>query len=947
MDNDVDAAPDWAEPYSMAKAYTLLYNTLAVRNSPYLPAQMDEAVWRLVYGVAAARPRHLCWAAARANNRESRAFAYAERRTTARRRAHEAELRTRIATLRDSADLGSAVRSRMVERARDELRRLEQPVGERFPRPPRTEHRELGGRSFEVQHHDAYLCGMHSLNNVANRVLLSPPDLLHAVELLRPLEPRFASYEELALAALREGIFLVPVKLTEPADLNPLDCAEPAPRTKFFLELLEEAGGMIVFQPSAPPALGHFVSLVHAPHAADINDEWAVYSTDAVVARGACAADALDRYIVDAMFGSRAARAARGANRESRRESAATAAGVGAPPELQFVGLLPLSLGALVDDATQVRPLAELDERARERVFVLRTLLRRSLSEMRLESAGDLTLPPPVAPGAFDTMCQFFAANRAHADDELHFDGLDVANVASFVTTRVTVDANINKAMNALAHRVLLELDSAAPWAAAEARADALATLVELRSYLRSLPALGLLFSMRESFGKFSRMLSNRRWFRYLVLQLALTAAIETLRVGRADVVPRRVFVLLCFVGFTNLQSAGVKLAAAPALVRLYARLGDGTDGAARAALLPLDDAPANIAELARSAPATQRGTLVSLLVNCSYDASLWLLRAIERARMPALPCNAGLAPLFALDDAAARRRVADQLPGGRPLAARDDSSIAYDQLSGFVTLLRMTLFAMPFECNDHALVERYAPPVRAARAVTPELGAHYHDAACRFVREATAAGHVDAERARRVVDALAFDARFADADWPETAGAAHSSARSLDDERRPRYAERLAQFGIDEAYRQTFGAFRLSADRRAPITDNAERVPLPRTAGSWIATRPRIQAGSLLATAPLSALPTLAQAERESTRFALDDEDPVAYHRTAARSKRAYEAPKLTPAVFGSSSESGDDSASGSFKRRATAEQLSTSMSRVSTDLGLDRLAIGAPAVK
>jgi len=867
--------PKWAEPKAMARTYALLYNTLLVCNAPYMMSQMSEDVWRLVYGSASCRPRHMSWAKARDDNRESRAFVYAERRTTAQQLARQRELRVRIATLRDSVDLTGAVQERMVERAREELRRVERPTAERFPRPPRDTHAALANRSFQIQHHDAYLCGMHSLNNVANCVLLSPPDILQTVELMRSLEPRFAAYEELALAALREGIFLMPVKLTDPSDLNPLDYSESAPRSKYFLDLLEEAGGMVVYQPSAPPALGHYVSLVYVPEAEDPDSEWVVYSTDHVVARGATAADALDRYILSVLYGAQFGKDAEygtGDTRERRRQEAAARCGV-RDAQKNFVGLLPIALDALVDDSTQVSLMADLSDKRRERIYVLRTLVRRALSEMRVQGSGDLTLPPPISPGNFDAMAQFFAINRVHSDDELHFDGLDVANVASFVTVRFTADQTINKAMDALARRALLELDSSAPWSALEARDDALATLVELRSYMRSMPVLGLFFAMRDNFGKFSRLMSNRRWFRYFVLQLAITGLIETLRAGRGALVPVRIVVLLCFVGFCNLQAAGVRLAATPAIVRLYARVGELGDE--RHKLLPLDDAPPNIGELVRRSPATQRGPLFSLLINCSYDASLWLLQAIERARLPQLPCNATLAPLFAIGESD-RERVSQQLPSAQRVAERDDSSIAYDQLSSFVTLLRVTLFALPFEHIDNTVVQKVATAVRSGTPTHTQLVSQMHEAASRFVREATTERLMAPERARDLVDALAFDARYTDderqADAAEWTGDAE--ARSLDSETKPRYTERLAQFGIDEAYRQTFGAFCLSADRRTPITDNVERLPLPRVPGNWLTARPLVHESVLLACAPLHVLPTLAQVERESSLFALDSSD-------------------------------------------------------------------------
>jgi hypothetical protein len=850
-----DTAPAWCSVYNMNATYALLYNTLSVRGAPYLPAQMSESAWRLVYGEPSVRNRSLCWADA-----NKRPFSYAARRLTESARAAAEQVRQRISALRSSVDIEGGARERMLAKETLVLNRITAPSPERYVRPPRDTHAQLDNTSFEMQVNDMHLCGLHALHNVAGRVLLSPPDLMSAIELLRPLDTRFASLEELSLAALREGIFLLPVKLTSASDLNSLDFAEREPRNKFFAELLEEARGMILFQRSALGGADHYVSLVHVPESEDPDDEWVVYSFDRVVARGPTAADAIDAHICATLSGTLGGAPASTIGSTKRRETrrAELEASVASRGErLSFVGLLPMSLMPLVDDALQNRRFAELSERERERVYILRTFMRRSLSEMRVSGANgaDFTLPPPVSPVNFDATCQFFACNASHDDDELHFDGLDRTNVASFVTTRFSVDEAMNAGANQLAKQLLEQRDCSggARWSP-EAREEVRLTLRHMRSHLRTLPALALLFGMRGNQRKFARLLSNRRWFRYFVVQCAVTSLAAALE-RPGSPVPERELSLLCFVAFINLQATGVKLLSTPYILRLYAALADRDE---RDNILPLGSAPANIVETLQSGDVSPRSPLAALLFNCVYDSALWLLQAIERARLPHLPFNGALAHLFALD------------PKARAAVASDDNaSPAYDSLASFVILLRSTLFCMPFEGNDFALVKLCAPQQSVSERAPDHLGVHYNESACRFLAESAAL--LEPETALDFIDSLAFDAAYADAkDWRHVEATASIIAlRSLDDERKPRFAERLAQCGFVEVYEQVFGALTTCPDSRETLVGNLDRLPLPSVHGQWMATRPRVDPSVQLATRPIATLPTRQESALEVARFA------------------------------------------------------------------------------
>lgn len=876
MRENAERVPEWAEPAQMCATYALLYNCIHIYNAPYLPAVMEKELWRLVYGSAAARPRSLCWAYSYGNRVEARAFQYSRQRMTANERVEEQVVRGRIEALLASPDLDPVTKRRMLEHEKLELEHVLHPPPVMFQRPPRTMHREFarGRRSFEAQYHDAYLCGMHSVNNVANSVLLSPPDLMQAIELLRPLDTPFASSEELALALLREGVFTLPIKLTDVGDLNPLDPDERFPKRKFCLELIEKAGGLIVFQPSPPPALGHFVALVHDPPAegASLLDEeneyeWCVYSISRIVAHGATAADALDDYIFSILAADTADQrlvdeANRLTDREKRRLCVLNEATIS---PLQFIGLLPISLRAIHDDATRARQFSELPQEEVEWLYILRSIVRRSLGEMRVgetedaDGARDISMPPPIAPGCFDTICQYIACSVARADQEGEekesdsaspsatatngvFDGMDAVNVASLISVRFTTDLTINRAVEAIADSLRKRSTNGKA---------ILAILVELRSYMRELPALGLLFTMRDNFGKFCKMISNRRWLRQFAVTVCATRLIETLRrAPTIDNTLRRLLILFCFVAYANLQGSGVKISSMPAFEYLFTHL-VSVSAEELVHYLPLECAP----------PGLTRKKLGLFLLSHSYNATLWLMHACDMARLPAdLLVNL---EMFS---------VTDNDP------ALDDLSDAYDERAVFVALLRQTLFMMPGEQNDFGFIERAMPAQRPSDATHEAIAVHCNRRGQEFLAAMT-----DRDLAIYYTDRLAFDWRFIE----DAEAASKTEHIHFADDMNPRFVMRMFEWGVPEVIRQTFGVFITNADSRTPIVNNIDRLPLPSVPGNWLHARPRCTPDVWLSTAPLRVLPTISEADRESIHYGnsrtteranivlLDEDDP------------------------------------------------------------------------
>ena len=844
----------------MNSTYALLYSTLVVCNAPYLPSQMEPELWRLVYGTAAARDRSMSWAYASGDNAEARAFCYTPQNKTREILQQEKTAKARIALLRASTDICGDDRKREVERERYMLDALRRQPNERFQRPPRVTLPEYRGRSFEVQEHDAYLCGMHALNNVANSVLLTPPDLLQAIELCRPLDSRYASWEEMCLAGLREGVFLLPLRLSDVSDLNPLDETEALPARKFCLELIKRAGGLVVFEPSESVATGHYVSLIYTRGAEyeagteqdeedDQDRDWCVFSMDEVVSNGRTAADALDNYFFETMSLGIDKHVVTAAKAETQREKrrGMLRDGTACWDPLHFVGLLPISLDLLLQDATH-GPRLDKSKADIEWLHILRTVVRRALSEMRVEKTRDgrdVNMPRPVSPGNFDVMCDFVVANSvdhdaedSDVDEKTRFDGLDTINAASVMFVRYNVDEEINRAVDELASLILRSSSEN------DVLGETRLLLVQLRSSLLTLPALGLFFAPKDNFDKMTRLVSNRRWLRYLAVVLGCTWLVE--RIDETASLPLQQLALFCFTGYCSQQTGGVKLASWPGIRDLFLSL-----ATRRRELLPLDSVPRNVAQVALEAEVGVRTPLASLLLRSSYDLVLWFLNACAP-----LPIN--LKPFKIVDGSLV-----------------DDKSQMFDEQAHFIVLLRRSLFNLPFENNDHAQIDNWMPPQPADTITMPAIVDHFIVAACALV-----AGNL--RDCASYIDVLGFDSRFAPRVGEErvdylarTAPLANDlSVHVLEDNKKPRFVERMMQEGVSSFYARTFGALNIRADDRLPITDNLDRLPLPKVPGQWMSTRPYIRKSARLCMAPLHHLPLLQQSIRESTRFALDEDE-------------------------------------------------------------------------
>ncbi len=808
----MSSVPLWADPEMMTATYALLYNVHVCCGAPYLPSLMEERVWRLVYGDAAVRPRNLCWAYASGDadsEMETAAFVYKKQRSTPDERSRMRSLRTLIGELRSNgADLEARALQHQITRAQRELAQLEKGGDtEFFLRPARTIERKFAGgqRAFEAQVHDGYLCALHAFNNVANSVVLSPPDLLQSIELLRSLTTRFASTEELMLAALREGVFLLPLKVSTAAELGALDRDQPFPRRKYALELIERAGGMIILQKRPEPNPGHFVALVHDSAAATADEEndyeWAVYSYDRIVAHGPTAADAIDEFVFGVLAEAcedddAVERAYALPTREERRRALEKGRGGGDSQATFFIGLLPVCLEALCEDSQQSVRFENLDADAAAWRYMLRSIVRRSLSEMSVVSYGDadecdLKVAEPVSPATLDAIWMLFSDSaRARVPEQLRFDGMDGVNAASAIAVRLSVDEQLNAVAEQLARAVLV--------ADADAARD---VLTQTRSMLRELPALGLLFTMRDNFRKFCRLVDNTHWFRLLALSLSTTSILSVLAAAAGAGSTSRdswrsLTVLFVRLAHSDLRTLGVNMSSTPATSKLYDRSLD------------------------------------------TYDLALDLLRqcaTVGRAPLPSLE-------LFERGES-------------------DDGDTSSE--ATFVALLRQTLFSMPFENNSFGIIERIAPeqphnaPTRAA------IAAHFSSTARHFV------GAVyRRDMALALVDALAFDPRFAGTpeELDEATRETHETHR-LDDDWRPRFVERMVQIGIPTVHRYTFGALITQPDERAPILTNIERLPLPSLPGRWMSTRPLLTPEVFLETAPLTVLPDLREAGRESLR--------------------------------------------------------------------------------
>ena len=860
---------EWADPSAMNLTYALLYNTIDATDAFYLPNQLDERMWQSVYAPSV-RNRRLCWA-----DGSPRAFDY---------RPQQAAPEIASATSNEKND-GSRKRA-IVDRPRRSIRPTTAPIN--FTPPVRN--RDSGtGRSFEVQHNEGFLCPLHTLNNIANSVLLSPPDMLQAIELVRTLEPNIASLEELSLAALREGVFLLPIALTDASALNPLDAEQTYPELKFFLTLLEEARGMIIYTPAHGFGyVGHFVSLVYAEPGEgglDPSRRWLVYSTSSVVARGTTAAEALDKYILmNLSTGSSSDEKTREERRRRLQES-------NIDPQ-HFIGLLPLPIHLLWDDAMAGRDREERAARMPEdeylRMIVLRTLLRRSLGEMRVQpnelGLNDITMPKPVSPNSVDELAQFMQrlTSRIERDGSMVwnsvFDGFDQTNVASFILRRHDVDVRMNKDAETLALLLLREYDNG--WSAdpipivdgsdvlidattrysyentrySKERPNFETVLGNLRRMMREPDGgIGLMFSgvtgdeRGEMFSKFVRLLPNRRWLRYLVIDIvasALDTHVRRLNQSRRfplGVAARRVMVLLTICAFTSLRYAGVNPSSTPNVVRLL-----NVVRASRTEMLPVGSLPDMLEEPVRRGSTDTGSPLVKLMLNGGYEWYLWLWQAAIDAGLPGLD-QMQLEPFWTFG--------AYELDDRPPF---DDNTAMYDRMFTFVRQLRTTLFRIPAADEDFRIIRDYFYEQDARQRTRVVIAEHFHVVATTFVTAAVSDRLLpDVQTAQSWVDFLAFDGRYGaldDVGWRTAAG--DVASHLLENNLRPAFIERAAQSGFVIIRRDVFGPLQTVADTRTPITTNMERLPLPNQPGNWRSTRPVVDARVRLCTSVMSALP-------------------------------------------------------------------------------------------
>jgi hypothetical protein len=443
--------------------------------------------------------------------------------------------------------------------------------------------------------------------------------------------------------------------------------------------------------------------------------------------------------------------------------------------------------------------------------------------------------------------------NETDADEAAHFDGMDETNVASVMCVRFTVDELLNGVAEALARALMAPQLEAAP---------ILETLKEVRSWLRSMPALGLLFTMRENFRKFSRMISNRRWFRLLALNVAVTRLIGSLQQNPViDLERRHLIVLFACVACSKLESAGIKMSSMPAMEQLAHQFSIA-DRARLAEMLPLNSAPEQLE------PLFDTKRIKSALFIYNYDVSLWLLRACEVAGLPGAQTLPKLNMFETHDD------------------SLDDGSAAQDRKATFVILLRETLFAMPFEGNNFALIEASIPQQKANAPTQRSVVAYFNARA----REFCDAMH-EREHALSLIDTLCFDPRFA---YSETLAEAAADLQThvLDDDYKPRFLERMVQEGVPQVYRATFGAVNAQPDARTPIVNNIDRLPLPKIPGNWLSARPRTHSSTWLCTAPLSALPQVSQVDCESSLYVIEEEEEddadASWHTANVIGKRA-----------------------------------------------------------
>lgn len=810
----------WSFPEDMHCTYAFLFDAareLRVRLAPDL--------WRLVYNCAAARSREVAWLDT---------IGYTRRHLLVAENRVQAEYEQRMCDLEENKiALDEQALSEATRRQEKAIRLLKMRIARNRLmsfEPPFFTTDAVSGAPFEVQS-DSFYCAVHALNNVARSLLFTPPDMLAAIECTRTLDERCASPEDVMLMALREGVFLLQVSLTH------IDDADQLSDGRNFAALLQSAGGMLIYQPSGTGVgTGHYVPLVR------VRDQWLIFSGESVLERSPSASAALHAYIastfdIDVPPGTSAVAA--------RRNAAALS---GDDAELPFIGLLPIGLDCLWHKAVADKKNAEgstvpaaaagtgESEAVVQKTILARTLLRRSLSEWRLQAANDgavhedMWTATPMSPCAIEEIGSIIQYDPQ--PPTVRCTGLETINVASFIGSRHEVYRELNRYAGRLAHSVMDGRYSVT-----------LDMLRQLRSYLRAPPALDCLFGMDGALaastddrtmpgigvrGNFvSALMSNRRWLRLVALSLVSDAVLthtEEVEKGALTGHLFRIVVLLGALCYTNMTAYGVT--APPALASVWAGISTPENWQAS---LPCDN---GMPDAIRRTFFGRAGGLASMCSFVSYDATLWLLSSALGLR--------GFAINGALLDAL-------RMPEG---SGADDNRLQFDQKAAFVGALRSTLFRLPLAGVES---ERVAVTLREQWCFgTPELAQHNRTAANDFIAECDRLFDYEDWRstATDAIDVFAFHVEYLN-------NASHERLLLTEsDLGRPRFLARAAQSGFVYMHNRSFGRIDSVArahDRR-PALNNAERIDEPQTADVWYTGRVRDTAPRL-AVAPLTHL--------------------------------------------------------------------------------------------
>lgn len=916
----------WNNPAVMIRVYSYLYNTI-----DSLGVQMDAGLWLKVYGEPPYRNRQLNWSSIA----DARQMQFVPRYQVAPASASSSTRRTDAYDFYDNSAL--VVASVGMKRPFDfasstaafvappRVACFEQNNG--FFDPPQTMYDHALRRSFAMQH-DGFLCAIHSLNNVSNRMAFAPPDTLGVIDMLRPLGNCYAQLEEVIVAALREGIFLVQIRLTSASDLIPLHDDSEFPANKTCLRLLKRAGGMLVFQPP-----GHFVSLVYSEEPGVAPSQcWGVYDSRAVVARGPTAATTLDNFIFRRNI------AGISDQRAIARELAKRQAKQRSDFDTLYIGLLPISLEALLDDGIGDDPSSGGDSSSdQDAVYqrllekrLIRSLLRRSLSETMVikslliaqsesnQQEYEINVPLPLQPSAIDSIVRDIDSND--------LTGSEQTNPASLYATRFSIDQSLNDIFDELAAPVLQYFLGGKTLFWRRQLAD---TLNRARGVLDSAPGSGLFFTSvaqnEQSLRQFLRLHSNRRWFRYFVLYICCSSIVDYIgtkpeipippgtpesRNPRKNpendrwylkTIPSQIFpllILVCMVGYTNLTTLGNPDERTPNIGRLFDYLYNERE---RSLLLP--PVPQHLAAIAARPTSTENAAAFKAYFSCNrYDKTFWLLEATATVQLPEQP-QLGL-PAFPLPSIEpfrltlqARRRVGEfySMRSGEHEdfdlerfygASCDDLSFQYDDMAEFVLLLRTTLFRLPLAGQDFNAVGAVLASVEVTAPTPLVLAQHMHEVADEFIARATTPVDSDTmpfadinsdEMARRWVDIVAFDRAYSSNNWRNAAQVTQFHATSL---QKPRLFERVLQTGFDSIHRTVFGIQTLAPDTRRAIYTNQTRVPIVDSASRpvqrWDDVRPYTSQRAQLSMRPIgssaassaTAIPTSSQTNRNIFRY-------------------------------------------------------------------------------